>query len=78
MSILFLILVFAVAVIFSMLGLSGGVLYVSILLQSGLSFHHAVPNMSSLLFIDYSKSHYYLIAIASVAFGFQHAYINPA
>ncbi len=51
MSFFILILVFTVAVIFSMLGLGGGVLYVPILLQSGLSFHHAVPTSLAIMLV---------------------------
>jgi len=42
---------FAVAVLFSMLGLGGGVLYVPILLQAGLSFHRAVPTSLAIMLV---------------------------
>ncbi len=51
MTSLLLIAVFAVAVIFSMLGLGGGVLYVPILLQAGVSFHAAVATSLAIILI---------------------------
>lgn len=49
-SILF-IAVFAIAVIFSMLGLGGGVLYIPILLQAGLTMQTAVPTGLAIMLI---------------------------
>jgi uncharacterized protein len=49
-SILF-IAVFAVAVIFSMMGLGGGVLFVPLLLQSGLNMHQAVPSALAIMLV---------------------------
>jgi uncharacterized membrane protein YfcA len=49
-SLLF-IAVFAVAVIFSMLGLGGGVLYVPILLQAGLDAHAAVATALGIMLV---------------------------
>jgi uncharacterized membrane protein YfcA len=51
MNTLLIIAVFAVAVLFSMLGLGGGVLYVPILLAAGLDMHSAVPTSLAIMLV---------------------------
>ena len=45
------VLFFLVAILFSMLGLGGGILYVPILLQSGLSYHQAAATALSIMIV---------------------------
>jgi len=51
MILLLAVAIFAVAIIFSMLGLGGGALYVPILLQSGIPFHSAVATSLSIMLV---------------------------
>ncbi len=51
MTSLLFIAVFAVAVIFSMLGLGGGILYIPLLLKAGLSMHAAVPTGLAIMLV---------------------------
>lgn len=51
MTPLLLFCVFAVVILFSMLGLGGGILYVPILLASGMDFHHAVATSLSIILV---------------------------
>ena len=51
MNTLLIIAVFSVAVLFSMLGLGGGVLYVPILLAAGLDMHAAVPTSLAIMLV---------------------------
>lgn len=51
MSSLLLIAAFAVAIVFSMLGLGGGILYVPILLSAGLSMHSAIPTSLAVMLV---------------------------
>jgi uncharacterized protein len=51
MTSLLFIAVFAVAVVFSMLGLGGGILYIPLLLQAGLDMHTAVPTGLAIMLV---------------------------
>lgn len=51
MNSLLILLFFCVAVIFSMLGLGGGIFYVPILLNAGIDFHQAVPTSLAIMAI---------------------------
>ncbi len=49
MNSLLILLFFSIAIIFSMLGLGGGIFYVPILLNAGISFHQAVPTSLAIM-----------------------------
>ena len=51
MTSLLFIAVFLVAVVFSMLGLGGGILYIPLLLQAGLNMHTAVPTGLAIMLV---------------------------